>query len=212
LIDVNRIWFSDEAHFYLHGFVNCQNFRIWGTENPHFVVERPLHPEYLTVWMAISGSGLIGSFFFYDTVNAERYQIMLENEFFPAARANGQINGFWFQQDGATPHRTLDVKNCIHSVFFDRIIGLGFTSEEGEEIAWPPHSPDLNPCDFALWGMMKDHVYKSQPNSLFELKTAIENFSQNMSHETLEKIMNNFLKRLDLIPLMEGAHFENVLN
>ena len=59
---------------------------------------------------------------------------------------------------------------------------------------------------------MEDQVYESQPNSLFELKTAIENFSQNMSHETLGKIVNNFLKRLDLISLMEGAHFENVLN
>jgi len=212
VININKIWFSDEAHFYLHGFVNRQNYRIWGTENPHFVVERPLHPEYLTVWMGISGSGLIGPFFFYDTVTGERYKTMLENDFFPAARTKCQIDGFWFQQDGATPHRTTEVKDCIRSVFDDRIIALGFTSEEGGEIAWPPHSPDLNPCDFALWGMMKDHVYKNQPNNLFELKSAIENFVQTLSPDTLVKIMANFLKRLDLIPLMEGAHFENVIN
>jgi len=27
-IDFNKIWFSDEAHFYLHDYVNRQNFRI----------------------------------------------------------------------------------------------------------------------------------------------------------------------------------------
>ncbi|KAI5708051.1 hypothetical protein M8J77_015430 [Diaphorina citri] len=29
-----RIIFSDEAHFHLNGFVNKQNCRIWGSENP----------------------------------------------------------------------------------------------------------------------------------------------------------------------------------
>ena len=30
-----KIIFSDEAHFDLGGYVNKQNCRIWGTENPH---------------------------------------------------------------------------------------------------------------------------------------------------------------------------------
>ena len=30
-----KITFSDEAHFDLGGYVNKQNCRIWGTENPH---------------------------------------------------------------------------------------------------------------------------------------------------------------------------------
>ena len=30
-----KISFSDEAHFDLGGYVNKQNCRIWGTENPH---------------------------------------------------------------------------------------------------------------------------------------------------------------------------------
>ncbi|GBL80112.1 hypothetical protein AVEN_29106-1 [Araneus ventricosus] len=34
-IDVGNIWFSDEAYFNLDGFVNKQNWPIWGTENPH---------------------------------------------------------------------------------------------------------------------------------------------------------------------------------
>ena len=34
-----KIIFSDEAHFDLGGYVNKQNCRIWGTENPHAYLE-----------------------------------------------------------------------------------------------------------------------------------------------------------------------------
>lgn len=45
-----KIIFSDEAHFHLGGYVNKQNCRIWGTENPHAVVNKPMHPDRVTVW------------------------------------------------------------------------------------------------------------------------------------------------------------------
>ncbi|GFV25389.1 hypothetical protein TNCV_1146601 [Trichonephila clavipes] len=48
-----RILFSDEAHFWLNGYVNKQNCRIWSEANPQVYVETPLHPEKLTVWSAL---------------------------------------------------------------------------------------------------------------------------------------------------------------
>ena len=33
--------FSDEAHFDLGGYVNKQNYLIWGTENLHAYIEKP---------------------------------------------------------------------------------------------------------------------------------------------------------------------------
>ncbi|GFX38080.1 putative transposable element [Trichonephila clavipes] len=48
-----RILFSDEAHFWLNGYVNKQNCRIWSETNPQVCVETPLHPEKLTVWCAL---------------------------------------------------------------------------------------------------------------------------------------------------------------
>lgn len=137
---------------------------------------------------------------------------MLENEFLPQAERRGLIREFWFQQDGATSHRTASVKNSIRSRFNDRVIGLGFTSNEGREIGWPPNSPDLNPCDFALWCMMKDHVYRSQPENLFAFKNSIESFANLLDSSVLERVMSNFQKRLNMIPLVEGAHFENIIN
>ncbi|GFT13652.1 uncharacterized protein TNCV_3831221 [Trichonephila clavipes] len=54
-----RIFFSDEAHFWLNGYVNKQNCRIWSEANPQVYVETPLHPEKLTVWCALWADGIL---------------------------------------------------------------------------------------------------------------------------------------------------------
>ncbi|GFU21311.1 DUF4817 domain-containing protein [Trichonephila clavipes] len=52
-----RILFSDEAHFWLNGYVNKQNCRIWSEANPQVYVETPLHPEKLTeLWFQQDGA------------------------------------------------------------------------------------------------------------------------------------------------------------
>ncbi|GFY08750.1 hypothetical protein TNCV_5006631 [Trichonephila clavipes] len=50
---------SDEAHFWLNGYVNRQNCRNWSEANPQVYVETPLHPEKLTVWCALWAGGIL---------------------------------------------------------------------------------------------------------------------------------------------------------
>ncbi|GFW75059.1 hypothetical protein TNCV_447641 [Trichonephila clavipes] len=50
---------NDEAHFWLNGYVNKQNCRIWSEANPQVYVEAPLHPEKLTVWCALWAGGIL---------------------------------------------------------------------------------------------------------------------------------------------------------
>ncbi|GFT67147.1 uncharacterized protein TNCV_783021 [Trichonephila clavipes] len=54
-----RILFSGEAHFWLNGYVNTQNCRIWNEANQQVYVETPLHPEKLTVWCALWAGGIL---------------------------------------------------------------------------------------------------------------------------------------------------------
>ncbi|GFW75071.1 hypothetical protein TNCV_447761 [Trichonephila clavipes] len=49
----------DEAHFWLNGYVNKQNCRIWSEANPQVYVETPLYPEKLTVWCALWAGGIL---------------------------------------------------------------------------------------------------------------------------------------------------------
>jgi hypothetical protein len=45
---INIVLMADEAHFYLPGSGNKQNFRNWAAENPHQLHQRALHSEKVT--------------------------------------------------------------------------------------------------------------------------------------------------------------------
>ncbi|GFU26578.1 hypothetical protein TNCV_1837081 [Trichonephila clavipes] len=74
-----RILFSDKVHFWMNGYVNKQNCRIWSEANPQVYVETPLHPEKLSFWCALWAGGIIGPYFFKNdechnvTVNGDRF-------------------------------------------------------------------------------------------------------------------------------------------
>ena len=97
-----KIIFSDEAHFDLGGYVNKQNCRIWGTENPHAYIEKPIHPKRVTVWCGFWSRGIIGPFFFENeqgvavTVNGDRYRTMLNEFLFTIEEED--IGNIWFEQ------------------------------------------------------------------------------------------------------------------
>ena len=37
-----KLFFSDEANFYVGGYVNQQNFQYWSSENPHLTETKSL--------------------------------------------------------------------------------------------------------------------------------------------------------------------------
>ncbi|GFX67434.1 DDE_3 domain-containing protein [Trichonephila clavipes] len=147
-----RILFSDEAHFWLNGYVNKQNCRIWSEANPQVYVETPLHPEKLTVWCALWAGGIIGRYFFKNdegynvTVNGDRYRAMITNFYIPELN-NHDVQELWFQQDGATCHTARATIDLLKDTFGDRLI-----SRFGP-VNWPPRSCDLTPLDYFLWAM-----------------------------------------------------------
>ncbi|GFW63237.1 uncharacterized protein TNCV_3476531 [Trichonephila clavipes] len=125
-----RILFSDEAHFWLNGYVNKQKCRIWSEANPQAYVETPLHPEKLTVWCALWAGGIIGPYFKNDeghnvTVNGDRYRAMITNLFIPELN-NDDVQELWFQQDGATCHTACARINLLKDTFGDRLISHVF--------------------------------------------------------------------------------------
>jgi len=42
--------FSDETHFWMNGYVNKQNCRIWDDTNLREIHQLQMHPEKVTVW------------------------------------------------------------------------------------------------------------------------------------------------------------------
>jgi len=35
---------------------------------------------------------------------------------------------------------------------------------------WPPNSPDLNPVDYSIWGILQERVYRLQIHDVKEFK------------------------------------------
>jgi hypothetical protein len=81
---VGKLVFSDEATFHIDGKVNC---RIWGTENPHVMVEQERDSPKVSVFCTISLQTLYGPFFFTEAaVTGDTYLEMFRNWLMPAYR------------------------------------------------------------------------------------------------------------------------------
>ncbi|GFS78129.1 uncharacterized protein TNCV_1107511 [Trichonephila clavipes] len=154
----NILW-TDVAHFHLDGSVNTHNCRIWETDNPHSTLRVPLHSPKVTVWCGFSASFILGPYFFEElgaggpetcSITEQRYASLLRNKIIPDLQARQCLSRIIFMQDGAPPHITRCVKDVLkHHFTEERVISHQFRH------LWPPRSPDLNPCDFWLWGHLK---------------------------------------------------------
>ncbi|GFX41473.1 putative transposable element [Trichonephila clavipes] len=205
-----RILFSDEAHFWLNGYVNKQNCRIWSEANPQVYVETPLHPEKLTVWCALWAGGIIGPYFFKNdeghnvTVNGDRYRAMITNFFFPELN-NHDFQELWFQQDGATSHTARATIDLLKDTFGDRLI-----SRFGP-VNWPPRSCDLTPLDYFLWDYVKSLIYTDNPQTLDHLEDSICRVIADIRPQMLEKVIENWTSRLDYIRASRGSPMPEII-
>lgn len=211
LIDLEDVFFSDEAHFHLNGHVNKQNMRYYGTENPRITHPIPLHSPRVTVWCAMSAKTVIGPYFFEEnganvTVTGSRYLNMLNEFFLPSLhRKRISITRTWFQQDGATSHVPNDVLTLLKKKFPNRLIS------RNTDFIWPPRSPDLTPPDFFLWGHLKSRVYVDKPADIEALKSAIRREISAVKKGTLQKVIENFHKRLVECKKQRGDYLTGVL-
>lgn len=205
-----KIIFSDEAHFWLNGFINTQNCRIWSKENPHAVLETPLHPQKLTVWCGLWSGGVIGPYFFENengnavTVNGERYRNMI-TDFFWHELDDFDLEDMWFQQDGATCHTSRDTINLLREKFNDRVIS------RNADVTWPPRSCDITPLDFFLWGYVKSLVYSNKPQTLNDLKTNIIRVIGEISAGLCGKVTKNWCSRIEFLKKSRGGHLQEII-
>lgn len=203
--ELPKIWFSDEAHFYLSGHLNKQNRRIWAGNNPCEILEAPHYSQRLTIWCAISNDGII-PVVLYDNVNSDSYREMLEEDFIPKLEELGLLDESWFMQDGARPHTSNENLQFLNTAFGGRVISNRFTINFDSGLEWPPYSPDLNPCDFFLWGYLKDRVFVADPQNLEELEDSILHEIENIPTEMLRKTVSSLPKRLQLLIEANGGH------
>ena len=201
-----NIIFSDESHVYLKGSPNKQNNREWCVSRPADRTSVPLHSSKVTVWCGLSSAKVYGPFFFEDretgaplTVTKERYVDVLK-EAFPEDDEDDQSS--IFMQDGAPAHTSRMAMDWLQMRFPGRLIS------NKSDFVWPPRSPDLNPCDFFLWGYMKQDIHRAQPGSTEDVKQKIREFMAEISEDLLQRVNNQFMSRVGRCIAANGGLFE----
>ena len=95
---------------------------------------------------------------------------------------------FVYQLDGAPCHYHCNVRNFLNETLPQRWIGRAVNNDQ-HLLLWPPRSPDLTPCDFFLWGYVKDNAYK--PPLLQNVREL-----QDRIRAVVQTIDGNMLKRV----------------
>ena len=145
-----KIIFSNEAHFDLGGYVNKQNCRIWGTENPHAYIEKPTHLiRVSTVWCGFWSRGIIGPF----------SSIFLGIVIGPC----------WTNFCSHKLKRRILVSTGRRYVPHSR----SYIISRIADVIWPPRSYGLTPLDYYLWDAVKDKCYADKPVTIDALKDNI---------------------------------------
>ncbi|GFX96084.1 transposase [Trichonephila clavipes] len=129
---------------------------------------------------------------------------MITNFFIPELN-NHDVQGLWFQQDGATCHTARATIYLLKDTFGDRLI-----SRFGP-VNWPPRSCDLIPLDYFLWGYVKSLVYADKPQTLDHLEDNIRRVIADIRPQMLEKVIENWTSRLDYIRASRGSPMPEII-
>ena len=199
----NMLWFfSDEKNFDQDQKINRRNDR-WLCSNPT-EVPRVMHtkfPATVMVLGVVSNEGHIMPPHFFQQglrVNAVAYIEVLETVVKPWIDSVRGDRPYIFQQDSAPSHKAMTTQDWMAENFYDHITPN----------LWPPSSPDLNPLDYYVWGVVERETNKHPHNTISSLKDAITTTMINMNKEHLIRACSRFRSRIESVIAANGDFIE----
>jgi len=208
---VDFIWFTDEKLFTVSSPKNPQNDRLYvpvGTKKKQVAAERVLRTratfsKSVMVSVAVSSLGCTDLIFIDPGVkiNGAYYRdVLLSQHLLPAIR---QQSGdfFIFQQDSAPAHRAYDTVEMLRRD----------TPAFIPPTLWPPNSPDLNPVDYKIWGVLQERVYRTRIRDVEHLKERLVEEWAHFSQSIIDDAVNQWRQRLRACVHADGGHFEQTL-
>ena len=76
---------------------------------------------------------------------------------------------------------------------------------------WPANSPDLSPMDFVFWNEASDHLRKTKPQTIRDMKRDVESFAENLGETAIRKMARHARKRALVCVADGGRHFEHTM-
>lgn len=204
--DLEKIVFSDEKFFGVEEKLNSQNTRIYSLaieDIPEEIrtAQRFQHEQKVMVWCAVSKKGKFPMVFFEsnERLNARTYiSKILE----PIVKVEGlkmyKKDKWTFQQDSAPAHAAKITQDWCQANLPEFIPSSN----------WPPSSPDLNPLDYSIWGILETKVNAKRHTSIEALKATLLREWENLSMKNVRAGIDAWPKRLNALIKKKGKRFE----
>lgn len=203
---ISDILWSDEKIFTLERAHNSQNYRqllspSQKNTRKRRIATKSLFPKGVMVWGGISADGKTPLIFIDKNVkiNDQVYQDeVLKKAVVPWAQKKPNMI---FQQDWAPAHGAKTTINFMQQnlpCFLDKNL-------------WPPNSPDLNPLDFSVWGVMEDKLRTRKITSLDALKRELIKIWDSLDTDYLRRTVDSVVPRLEACIKAKGANFESFM-
>lgn len=195
-------FFSDEKIFTVDQAHNRRNDR-WISKRADEVkpVMTSKHPAQVMVLELISSDGDIMPPHFFgpkEKITKEVYVEVLKTKVVPWMEKVAAGRPYLFQQDSAPAHKS---KMAIE--YLTATVPHFWTPD-----VWPSNSPDLNPCDFFLWGRLERMSNATPHNSISSLKAAITKSCKNLPRNEIARAVCSFRNRVKRCIEVDGGHVE----
>ena len=109
---------------------------------------------------------------------------------------------FIFQQDSAPSNRARDTVKLL----------CDETPEFISPELWPANSPDLNPVDYRLWGLIQERVYQVDIGDMEQLKERLRIVWDELKQSVIDRAIDQWRARLRACVRAGGQHFEQLIN
>lgn len=197
------LWFfSDEKNFDLDEKFNRRNDR-WLCSDPKEVptVMHTKFPSTVMVLGVISNEDRVMPPHFFPQglrINAAAYIEVLATVVRPWMEEIAQGRPYVFQQDSATAHTAHTTQEWLAENCHDHVTPN----------MWPPSSPDLNPLDYYVWGVIERQTNRHPHANRDSLKAAIVEEMSDMSTEHVIRACSRLRGRLEAVIGAEGGFIE----
>jgi transposase len=194
--------FVDEKKFVVDEVTNRQNSRVIAydpSEVPPVLQSK--NPASAMVFGAVASDGRLMPPHFIAAglkINTAEYMKILEGVMMPWIKRYYEPSKVMFVQDSAPAHGSKMVQQYLREQ-----LPL-FVSKD----IWPSSSPDLNPCDFWMWGVVEAKSNATPHNSVKALQAAIVKAFKSITVDEAKNACSAFRGRIEKIIAADGGHIE----
>jgi hypothetical protein len=114
-------------------------------------------------------------------------------------------------QAGAGPHIANAVSDFLHDTFKSRVISNRFYGHFACGLNGLLNSPDLNPCEYFLWGFIKEQIFLKKPQTIMEFRALIIQACNEITEDMCCQVIN-ITVCVEEIAKRNGGHIEHLIH